>query len=94
MPPGMPMRAAGGGVKSKGMKVGTKVSHDPGNTDRKNMNRPRVITFNTGGGVVSFKASGGGVTMKGGTPGSVAPATKLPGGSGSGVGRLAKSKKA
>lgn len=62
-PPGMPMRARGGGVKSVGMDVGTKVQHDKAKAvDIKNMDRPRVVTFNTGGGVVSFKAGGGGVT--------------------------------
>lgn len=58
MPPGMPMRARGGGVKSKGMDVGTKVQHDKGKDDIKDMNRGRVVTFKTGGGVVSFNAGG------------------------------------
>lgn len=71
-PPGMPMRARGGGVKSKGMNVGTKVSHDPGKNDTNDMKRPgmkmkpKVVTFSTGGGVVSFKA-GGKVKMDAGT---------------------------
>lgn len=77
--PPMPMRARGGGVKSKGMKVGTKVSHDKGKNDLSDINRPRVVTFATGGGVRTFMAGG-----------KVAAATKLPGGAGSGVGRLAK----
>lgn len=83
-PPGMPMRARGGGVKSIGMDVGTKVQHDKAKAvDIKNMNRKRVVTFNTGGGVKSFMAGGG-----------VSPATKLPGGSGGGAARLAKVRKA
>lgn len=71
-PPDMPMRARGGGVKSVGMKVGTPVEHDKGKTDTDDMRRPgmkmkpKVITFKTGGGVVSFKA-GGKVKMDAGT---------------------------
>jgi len=84
-PPPM-MRASGGGVKSKGMDVGTKVQHDVANTGVGKLNRPRVVTFKTGGGVVSFKAAGGRVEA----PQGVAPATKLPGGAGGGEGRLAK----
>lgn len=69
-PPGPPMRAKGGGV-NRGTKVfeesehaGTKVQHDKAKKiDIKNMNRHRVVTFNTGGGVVSFKASGGPVGL-------------------------------
>jgi hypothetical protein len=54
------MRARGGGVKSIGMDVGTKGQHDNAKAvEKKNLHRPRVITFNTGGGVVSFKAGGG-----------------------------------
>lgn len=71
-PPGMPMRARGGVVKSKGMKVGTPVQHDKAKTDTNDMKRPgmkmhpKVVTFATGGGVVSFK-TGGKVKMDAGT---------------------------
>ncbi len=95
-PPGMPMRASGGGVKSKGMDVGTKVQHDKAKAvDIANMNRKRVVTFNTGGGVKSFMAGGGvkGVVVKGGTPKTADQDSKLPGGSGGGKGRLAKAHK-
>jgi len=63
-PPGMPMRARGGGVNSgtavfnASERAGTKVSHRPGKNDLDDMNRKRVVTFATGGGVVSFKAGG------------------------------------
>lgn len=67
-PPGMPMRASGGGVKSKGMKVGTKVQHSPAHEEVGKLNRPRVVTFKTGGGVVSFKAGGGAVKSEGKEP--------------------------
>jgi len=62
-----PSRARGGGVNSgtavfnASEKAGTKVSHRPGKNDLDDMNRKRVVTFATGGGVVSFKAGGGAV---------------------------------
>lgn len=68
-PPGgppMPMRARGGAVKSKGMNVGTKVSHSNGKSDLPDMNRKRVVTFKAGGAVKSFtvRADGGSVDIK------------------------------
>lgn len=90
MPPPMPMRAKGGRVNSgtavyeEGKRNGTKVQHNPGKTDTpKALNRPRVVTFNTGGGVKSFKV-GGRVEASD----KVSPATKLPGGAGGGEARL------
>lgn len=91
-PPGgppMPMRANGGAVKSKGMNVGTKVSHDNGKSDLPDMNRKRVVTFATGGAVKTFMA-GGRVE----SPNGVAKATMLPGGGGGGEARLAKAHRA
>lgn len=75
-PPGMPMRARGGKVGAGS--GGTKVRHDAGKNDLgKNLNRPRVITFKSGGGVKSFYAYGGSIKA---------------GGAGGGKGRLAKAK--
>lgn len=57
-PPGGPpmMRAKGGAVKSKGMDVGTKVTHDDGKSDLADMNRKKVVTFASGGKVKKFHA--------------------------------------
>lgn len=90
--PPMPMRARGGGVKSIGMNVGTKVQHDPG------LKKPdhRTVTFKAAGGTVSFRARGGGVSGvvgKGGTPKTADSCSDLPGGAGGGKGRLAKTRK-
>lgn len=96
-------RAKGGAVKSIGMDVGTKVQHTDGKDDGKDIGRGRVVTFWAGGGVKKKKADGGmceGQTptrAKGGrveSPDGVAPATKLPGGSGGGEARLAKEHRA
>jgi collagenase-like PrtC family protease len=89
----MPMRAKGGRVNAgskvyeEGRRNGTQVQHDAGKNDisPKNLNRPRVVTFNTGGGVKSFKV-GGRVE----SPDGVAKASKLPGGAGGGEARLTK----
>lgn len=98
-PPGMPMRASGGRVKSgptykEGIKNGTQVEHMPGKLDGKDVGRRKPVTYKTGGAVkprlVSFYAYGGKVE----SPKGVAPATKLPGGSGGGEGRLAKERRA
>ncbi len=91
----MPMRAKGGRV-NHGTKVfeqskrsGTAVTHDNGKSDLPDMNRKRVVTFSAGGVVKSFMA-GGRVE----SPDGIAKATKLPGGSGGGLGRLAKEHRA
>jgi len=81
----------GGGVKSVGLDVGTKVTHKPGKNDLDDMNRKRVVTFASGGGVKSFVARARGGPISSPATG-VAPATKLPGGAGGGKGRLAKRK--
>lgn len=65
---GLPMRKKGGRVTTtqkgtpvfeEGVRNATPISHDKGKNDLKDMNRPRVVTFNTGGGVKSFRAYGG-----------------------------------
>lgn len=99
--PGMlPVRKRGGRVND-GTKVFNKsmkeagerpVKHIPGKNDLKDMNRGRVVTFKTGGGVKSFTAYATGGRIE--SPQGVAPATKLPGGAGGGEGRLAKAHRA
>jgi hypothetical protein len=76
-----PLSTPGGGgtkVFNQSRSEGTHVSHSPSKNDisEKNLNRPRVVSFKTGGGVVSFKASHMG--------------PKMPGGAGGGEGRLKK----
>jgi hypothetical protein len=80
----MPRASGGRTVKSgpawdEGRKNGTQVQHDPGKNDKKDMNRPRVVSFMAGGRVEAKQG--------------VAKATKLPGGAGGGEGRLSKIKK-
>ena len=94
------MRAKGGRV-NKGTKVfaegkreGTQISHTPGKNDTDDMKRPgmkmhpKVVTFATGGGVVSFKAGG---RINAPATGGMGP--KMKGGAESGSGRLAKTKR-
>jgi hypothetical protein len=91
----MTYRAKGGGVKSgpawdEGKKAGTPVQPSEAlSVTKKNMNRGKVVSFATGGGVVSFRARGGPIesTKK------VDPATKTMGGGGGGLGRRMKAKK-
>lgn len=79
----------GGGTKvfNESRRDGTHVSNTPGKNDisERNLDRPRVVTFKTGGGVKSFKV-GGRVE----SPEGVAKASKLPGGAGGGEARLTK----
>jgi len=93
-PPGMPMRARGGGVNSgtkafeAARKEGTQVTHKPGKNDLDDMNRKRVVTFATGGGVKSFVARAKGGPIYSAAKGQMGPDMK--GGAGGGKGRLAK----
>ena len=88
-------RASGGGVKAVGMKVGTPVEHDKAKTDTDDMKRPgmkmkpKVVTFATGGGVVSFKTGG---RIEAPVKGGMGP--KLPGGVAAGETRLAQAARA
>lgn len=79
----------GSPVYEAGKRAGTQVSHDNGKSDLPDMHRKRVVTFATGGGVVSFKA-GGRVE----SPQGVAKATRLPGGASGGEARLVKAHRA
>lgn len=80
----------GDAVFNASRKNGTHISHSGNKDDGKDIGRGRVVTFNTGGGVKSFRAFGGRVE----SPDGVAAATKLPGGSGGGKARLAKEHRA
>lgn len=92
-PPPMPLRAKGGRV-NQGSKVfeaseraGTKVQHDVGKNDGKDIRTTKPITFKRGGRVISFNA-------RTESPDGVAKATKLPGGAGGGEARLAQAHRA
>lgn len=83
----------GGAVKpgpawNEGLKSGTQVQHSPNKSDGKDIGRGRVVTFWAGG---SVKRKTGGKVE---SPQGVAPATRLPGGSGGGEARLAKERRA
>lgn len=91
MPGMMPRRsggrayAKGGAVKSgpaweEGRNAGTQVQHSDGKNDGGKMYRGKPITYASGGRIEA--------------PQGVAPATKMPGGSGGGEGRLAKAHRA
>lgn len=95
--PPMPMRAKGGRVNQgtavfeEGRKAGTAVQHSDGKGTAnrpENLHRGRPITFKSGGRVKSFYARGGKIEASD----AIAPATKLPGGSGGGEARLAKAR--
>lgn len=84
-------RNKGSKVFNQSLKNGTQISGTGNNkSDGKDVSRGRVVTFATGGGVKSFRAYGGRVE----SPQGVAPATRLPGGSGGGEARLAKEHRA
>jgi hypothetical protein len=80
----------GSPVFNASLRHGTKVSHQDGKDDQKNIGRGRVVTFACGGGVKSFRAYGGKVE----SPQGVAKSTRLPGGSGGGEARLVKASRA
>jgi len=80
----------GSPVYNASLRAGTKVSHDDGKSDGKDLNRGRVVSFKAGGVVKRFRAFGGKVEA----PQGVAKASKLPGGSGGGEARLVKAKRA
>lgn len=83
----------GSPVFNESLRDGTQVQHnDSGKSDlgRDNYPRGKAVTFESGGRVRHFYARGGAVESSD----SVAPATKLPGGSGGGEARLAKEKRA
>jgi len=84
--PPMPGRKSGGRVKSgpawsEGLENGTPVEHDPGKNQKLLKPSPKP------------KRATGGKVGKLNAPQGVDPATKLPGGAGGGLGRLAKARK-
>lgn len=83
-------RNKGSKVFNQSMRNGTQISHEPGKSDLKDMDRGKAVTFKSGGRVRHFYAKGGKVE----SPQGVASATKLPGGSGGGEARLAKEHRA
>jgi hypothetical protein len=78
-----------------GLRDGTQVQHAArgGNkNDTADIGRKKVVTFASGGRVVRFMARARGGAIE--ASNAVEPATKLPGGSGGGEGRLAKERRA
>lgn len=90
-------------VFEEGRRSGTQVSHDPGKNDLKDMNRPKPITYKTGGKVEApqtrhsdseINAPQRRTANRMNAPQGVEAASKLPGGAGGGEGRLAKARRA
>lgn len=84
---------SGGGTKvfNESRREGTHISHTPSKNDisEKNLNRPRVVSFKTGGGVKTFM-TGGRIT----SPAKGAMGPKMDGGAGGGEGRIEKASRA
>ena len=85
-------------VFEEGKRQGTQVTHDPGKNDLKDLHRPRVVTFKSGGAVKSFMARDGRKCRATGGPiyspakGDMGP--DLPGGAAGGEARLKQASRA
>lgn len=102
-PPMLPPHASGGRAYKRGGRVGvnmgspvyeeslregTKVTHDPGKNDGKDLNRGRVITYNAGG-KVQKRAAGGPIYSD-----HMKMGPDMDAGAGGGEGRIEKTKRA